>query len=314
MDMRTHLAALLLVLLAAPAGLGAQLPGPMPGTSVHDFAGVIADDKEVEINAKARRLKEEYKTEIAVVTVDSLQGEDSFSYSMRMARSWGIGAEEEGSRGLLILVSVKDRTTAFRTSRHTEGELPDSVTGAISREIGEYFKRQDFGGGLSLGMDRVIERVAEGFDPATARPVIAGTEGGRRWPWLLLLLLPAGAAVLLVRGLRRRKAKAVQGRARPRAAGGTKVAAAPPAPSPEAPKRKKNGKRKIKNQPKGTGRVKPPGRAGASSGSPSSSGYSSSDYGSYSSSSSDSSSSSSDSGSSYGGSSDFGGGGSDSSW
>src|SRR5262245_26797486 len=91
-----------------------EQPKPMPNTSVHDFAGVIAEDKKAEIQAKAKELKERFQTEIAVVTIDSLGGEDSFDYSMRLARSWGIGSEDNQVRGLLILVAVKDRKTAFR--------------------------------------------------------------------------------------------------------------------------------------------------------------------------------------------------------
>ena len=44
----------------------------MPQTSVHDFAGVISDNRKAEIQAKARQLKDAYQTEIAVVTIDSL--------------------------------------------------------------------------------------------------------------------------------------------------------------------------------------------------------------------------------------------------
>lgn len=74
------------MLFATLTCVGADVPQPMPGTFVHDFAGVIPDEKRAEIQAKAQRLKDEYRTEIAVVTIDSLQGEESVDYSMRMAR------------------------------------------------------------------------------------------------------------------------------------------------------------------------------------------------------------------------------------
>src|SRR5215210_1465557 len=100
----------LLWILIFPISALAQVvqPTPMPRTFVHDFAGVIPDEKKAEIQAQAQRLKDEYKTEIAVVTIGSFQGEDSFDYSMRMARSWGIGSRDNEVRGLLILVSIKD--------------------------------------------------------------------------------------------------------------------------------------------------------------------------------------------------------------
>src|SRR5215207_965997 len=176
MEMRAGGMALLFILFAALPCRAADIPGPMSGTFVHDFAGVMPDDKKAEIQAKARRLKDEYKTEIAVVTIDTLGGEESFDYSMRMARTWGIGSKDNDVRGLLILVAVKDRKTAFRTSRHVEGELPDGVTGEISRRMNAHFKTGDFGGGLSLGMDRILERMKEVSEalPAAATAPASG--------------------------------------------------------------------------------------------------------------------------------------------
>src|SRR5215213_5372340 len=143
----------------------APQPTPMPHTSVHDFARVLSAEGKAKLQAGAERLKREYRTEIAIVTVKSLRGEDSFDYSLRMARSWGIGSKENGVRGLLILVAVQDRKTSFRTSRDIEGELPDALTAEISREMGAYFKKGDFNGGLALGVDRILEREKAASQP-----------------------------------------------------------------------------------------------------------------------------------------------------
>lgn len=302
--------AALLIFLTSPAALGAQLPEPLPGTFVHDFAGVIPAEREAEIQAKARRLRDEFKTEIAVVTVESLQGEESFDYSMRMARSWGIGSKDNDVRGLLVLVAVGDRKTAFRTSRHIEGALPDGVTGAISQEMNAYFKQRDFGGGLSLAMDRILERLKTAHDPqpaaAQTRPAPSGFRLG--WLWLPVVGVPSLGlvyAALRRRGRKRREAAAARV-TRPSGfrAWATKV---DPTPVPKV-------KYKPAGQPKTThGRAADKKKASTrSTYQPPSYGSGSSDYGS--SSSSYDSSSSSSSGSSYSGGSDFGGGGSDSSW
>jgi len=308
---RKRLPALLCILLAAPAVLGAQVPQPLPGTSVHDFAGVIPADKEAAIQTKAQRLRDEYKTEIAVVTVDSLQGEESFDYSMRMARSWGIGSKDNDVRGLLVLVAVRDRKTAFRTSRHVEGALPDGVTGAISQEMNAYFKQGDFGGGLSLGMDRILERlkVADKAQPAAAQTLPARPGFSLGWVWLPVIGIPSlgfGYAALRRRSRKRREATAAKARTSGFRAWASKT---DPPPVPK-------GQRQTASQPKPT-HSRAPGKKKASSRSTRQAlgyGAESSDYGSSSSSYDSGSSSSSDSGSSYSGGSDFGGGGSDSSW
>ncbi|HEX6624033.1 MAG TPA: TPM domain-containing protein [Pyrinomonadaceae bacterium] len=314
--------AVVISLLFAGAAADAQVaqPTPLPGTYVHDFAGVIADEREAEIQAKARRLKDEHRTEIAVVTIDSLQGEESFAYSMRMARSWGIGSPEGDVRGLLILVAVKDRKTAFRTSRHVEGELPDGVTGEISRAMNAYFKQGDFGGGLSAGMDKIIARLKEVGEP---QPIAAQQQSppargsGIGWLWLpAVIVVPAfglGYAALRRRGKKRRETAA----AAARSPSGFRAWASKVDPTP-VPKTKyksqdvtRAGSRPAKDKKKKSATrssYQAPSYYESSGASSSSSSYDSS------SSSYDSSSSSSDSGSSYSGGSDFGGGGSDSSW
>lgn len=274
----------------------AEQPKPMPGTYVHDFAGVISEDKKAEIQGKAQRLKDDYKTEIALVTIESLQGEDSFDYSMRMSRSWGIGSPDNEIRGLLILVAVKDRKTSFRTSRHIEGDIPDGVTYDVNQTMNDHFKRGDFGGGLSAGLDKIVARLQSVYEPsaATYEPT-AATPQKESSGWIRFwIILWAGVAVFIaIEAVRKRK------RERERQEAAARQQKRRPATHNKAVKSKK---------------AKSSSRS-SKSGTPTSSydsGHSSS-WGS--SSSSDSgSSSSSDSGSSYSGGSDFGGGGSDSSW
>ncbi len=315
--MRTGITVLIFIFVATLACLAADIPKPMSGTFVHDFAGVIPDDKRAEIQAKAQRLKDEYKTETAVVTVDSLEGVESFDYSMRMARSWGIGSKDNEVRGLLILVAVKDRKTAFRTSRHIEGELPDGVTGEISRRMNAYFKNGDFGGGLSFGMDMILDRLRTVYEP---RPVAARTAPDLtptpRW-------LPATAAFIGITSLGlicfvfyflRRTGREAEAARRAANGGGFRAwaAAKDPSPVPKA-NRKSWGLKRAGSRAKGKGKGSGRSTAGVPNyGYESSS--SSSSYDSSSSSYDSGSSSSYDSGSSYSGGSDFGGGGSDSSW
>lgn len=315
MDARCLLAALPLILFGALTCLGAEVPPPRPGTFVHDFAEVIADDREAEIQVKAQRLRDEYKTEIAVVTIDSLQGEESFDYSMRMARSWGIGSKDNDVRGLLILVAVNDRKTAFRTSRHVEGELPDGVTGEISREMNAYFKQNDFGGGLSAGMDGIFKRMREVYEhqPAAAQTAAPGSRLG--WLWLPVVGVPAlglGYVMLRRRGRKRREADAA--RQSGNRSGFREWAATKDPSKTRHPKRKSQDITRAGSYP--TTRKTKKKTASHSGGAAPTYGYESSGYDSSSSSSSydSGSSSSSDSGSSYSGGSDFGGGGSDSSW
>ena len=290
-----------------PAALADQ-PSPLPNTSVHDFAGVISDDKKAEIQSKSQRLKDEYKTEIAVVTINSLEGEDVFDYSMKMARSWGIGSKDNDIRGLLILVAINERKTAFRTSRHIEGEIPDAVTAEISKAMNALFKSGDFGGGLSVGMDKILERMQMVYESPSQQN--SSSSNGLGWLWALIIGLPAALAgsVLLWKRKKRRERRLAEQESARRRAELARIAAARAAPKPQGKQKKGKAARSGKRKSGARGSSYSPSYESSSS-------SSSSSYDSGSSSSYDSGSSYSyDSGSSYSGGSDFGGGGSDSSW
>lgn len=335
LKLRTGGMTILFILCAALACFAADIPEPMSGTFVHDFAGVISNDQRAEIQAKAQRLKDEYQTEIAVVTIESLQGEESFDYSMRMARSWGIGSPDNEVRGLLILVALKDRKTAFRTSRHIEGELPDGVTGEISRRMNAHFKNGDFGGGLSLGLDQILERLKVSYEPRPAVLKAPKPDSGAGWLWLILAIPALGLGYA---ASRRRLRSQADGARQNAARGGflSWAVAHDPSPIPKASPKSQgitregsNAKGKRKGSAQRARDAPNYGYEPSSYSAPSSYDSSTSSVSSYDSSSSSSSvssydsssssydsgsSSNSDSGSSYSGGSDFGGGGSDSSW
>lgn len=153
-------------------------PTPIPGTYVHDFAGVLTDSERGTLQGLATQMKTTYKTEIAIVTLQTTGGEDSFDYSLRMARGWGIGSKDEESRGLLILIVTGDRKISIRTSRHIEGELTDGFTGTVARTMGARFKAGQWGAGLVEGMNLIIAREKEKFEaPAAPAPASVSHDG-----------------------------------------------------------------------------------------------------------------------------------------
>lgn len=171
-------------------------PNPLPNTYVHDFADVIEAEKEAVLQSKAQRMKDEFKVEVAIVTVQSLEGQDQFEYSMKIARSWGIGSPDNDIRGLLILVAPNERKTSIRTSRHLEGELTDGFTGGVQRQyMNPAFKKNDFGGGLNAGLDAILVKMQEAYAPKAAAPP---SESGSGVFWAIFVVIVLGGVVLVI--------------------------------------------------------------------------------------------------------------------
>ncbi|HOP58336.1 MAG TPA: TPM domain-containing protein, partial [Bacteroidales bacterium] len=91
-------------------------------------------------------------TQIAVVTVEDLQGYDVADYAQRLAQSWGIG-QQELNNGMLILVKPKTENSpgyvAIEQGYGLEGAIPDiTCAQIIDYEILPAFRNGEYYEGL----------------------------------------------------------------------------------------------------------------------------------------------------------------------
>ncbi len=132
---------LLLVLPIASAVSYPQLRG-----YVTDNANIIDPTYEEKITQLAGEIERETTVQIAVVTVESLEGELIDTYAVNLFEKAGIGKKGKDN-GLLILVSKEDREARFEVGYGLEGTVTDSMRINIGERIivpnsrnGEYGK------------------------------------------------------------------------------------------------------------------------------------------------------------------------------
>ena len=111
-----------------------QSPLPPPSGYVNDYVGVIDRAVKNELETTLTNLDREQKIQFAVAVVDTTGGQESFDYSLAVARGWQIGSKDTNKASLLLLVAVKDRKAFTQVSRHLEGDIPDGLAGQIQRE------------------------------------------------------------------------------------------------------------------------------------------------------------------------------------
>ena len=131
---------------------------------VNDFAGVLDDSYEVELERRLVGLAEqEAGLEMAVVTVESLGGEPIDDVALQFFDKWGIG-KDGADNGVLIILSTGDRAVRIQTGYGAEGFLPDSVTGRIIREVMvPSLQAEDYGRAVISAVEAIAAR-AEGED------------------------------------------------------------------------------------------------------------------------------------------------------
>jgi uncharacterized protein len=162
-----------LVLLFVFCGIYVQAQYTIPDkpsfqTSVYDYADVLSQKEEKELESKLIRYSDSTSTQIVVISVEDLKGEDIGILTPRWAQEWGIGQEKEDN-GILILLSKKDRKIWIAPGYGVEERLTAGITGELTRNIiipefkaGSYYK------GLDKGADAIF-KVLKGKYKATRK-------------------------------------------------------------------------------------------------------------------------------------------------
>ncbi len=131
-----------------------------PTNYVNDFAHVLSASTEDSLNNVCKQIDQEAHAQIAVVTVNSTDGQDVFDYSVALYQAWGVGSKAT-NRGVLILYAIKDRKYYTTVGYGLEPILPDGKVGGFGREAVPLLKRGDYSGAVNLVTLRVANVIAQ---------------------------------------------------------------------------------------------------------------------------------------------------------
>jgi uncharacterized protein len=152
----------LLILVFILVGMYANAQFTIPDkpsfqTSVYDYADVLNPSEEKQLEEKLIRYSDSTSTQIVVISVEDLKGEDIGILTPKWAQEWGIGQEKEDN-GILILLSKKDRKIWITPGYGVEERLTAGINGELTRNIiipefkaGSYYK------GLDKGADAIFK-------------------------------------------------------------------------------------------------------------------------------------------------------------
>jgi uncharacterized protein len=177
-----------------------------PSNYVNDFAHVLSGDTVAALNDTCQQIDQRTHAQIAVVTINTLDGADVDSYTNDLFKQWGVG-DKATKRGVLILLAVQDHKYRIEVGYGLEPILPDGKVGGFGREAVPLLKQNDYNGAVSLMTLRVAGVIAqdagvqltgaEAPAPVEERPAPQISVG-----WVIAIII-IGIIVLVVRPLRR---------------------------------------------------------------------------------------------------------------
>jgi uncharacterized protein len=152
--------------------LGAEPVSQLQPTGyVNDFAHVLEPNTIAQLTNICQQIDQEAHAQIAVVTINSLDGSDIDSYAVDLFKKWGVGSKST-DHGVLILLAVKDRKYRIEVGYGLEPILPDGKVGGFGREAVSFLQKSDYNAALILMTSRVADVIAKdvGVTLTGARP------------------------------------------------------------------------------------------------------------------------------------------------
>ena len=161
---------------------------------VNDYAGLISPSAKSKIEEELRAFEQSDSTQIVILTIPSLEGENIEEFGIKVAEAWKIGQQVKDN-GVLFIVSKQDRKIRIEVGRGLEGKLTDLMAGRIiDQVIKPRFKQGDFDGGFIAGVFALIDGTRGEFK-AEQRP---GQRRQKGFPPFLTFLLFFGIFTLIL--------------------------------------------------------------------------------------------------------------------
>lgn len=131
---------------------------PKLQTSVYDYGNVLSASEKEQLEQKLIHFSDSTTTQIVIITIESLKGEDIGILTPKWGQQWGIGGTEKNDNGIIILLAKEERKIWISPGYGLEQYLSAGITGEIVREIIiPEFKAGSYYNGLNKGTDAIFE-------------------------------------------------------------------------------------------------------------------------------------------------------------
>lgn len=186
------------LLLLGMTPLQGEIAVPPLSGAVVDAGQVLSPPTREFLEQELRRLHGAGGSQIAVLSVKSLEGEAIEAFSIRVSDQWKLGAAGKDN-GVLLLLAIEDRKVRIEVGQGLEGDLPDAYAGRIiQQKILPLFRGGDYDAGVIAGIAAIVSYTDPQFNLGSdgqaegARRVRSSGKGG-----IFSLLLFFGLFLLL---------------------------------------------------------------------------------------------------------------------
>lgn len=185
---------LFLILFTCTAIQAQEFPKEIPGKIVHDFASLLNASELNQLETMLVKYNDTTSTQIAVVTVKTINGYEINDYGTRLYNQWGIGQKGKDN-GVLILIKPKsdDEPTnrmAIVTGYGMEALLPDVVAKRIiDHEMAPRFKEGAYFQGIVAGANIIFQLASGAYSPDQYMNRTGGKKKSNLIPIIIVIVI-----------------------------------------------------------------------------------------------------------------------------
>jgi uncharacterized protein len=184
------------------SGWAEKIADIQPQGYVTDLAQVINPATRNKIEMLGTELQQKTGAQIAVVTVNSLEGQTREDYAADLYKHLGIGAKGKDN-GVLILIAPEDRQYKIEVGYGLEPVINDARAGDVGRDMVPDLRKGDYSAAALVGATGAAQFIAaDAGVQLTGVPQRSARPPTKEAPWWLAWVI-FGGIFLIIRALSR---------------------------------------------------------------------------------------------------------------
>lgn len=154
---------LLICILSFPIYADIEFPTPTNYKYLNDYVGVINNSEVNSIISIGKELEDKTGAQAVVVIIDSTNNIPIEDYANKLFRTWGIGQKNKDN-GLLILLSINDKSWRVEVGRGLEGAIPDALSNRIMESLAKpSFIQGNYGQGITSSYSSFCDYIGKEY-------------------------------------------------------------------------------------------------------------------------------------------------------
>ncbi len=127
---------------------------PEANNYVNDNANIIDANTEANLNTDLKSVSDSKKAEIAVLTVNSMNGLSIEEFAIRVMEKWQVGHSGKDN-GIIIIIAVNERKVRIETGRGSV--VTDAQAGTVlDTSMVPLLRKNDWSGAITAGVQALI--------------------------------------------------------------------------------------------------------------------------------------------------------------